>query len=286
MILQGTAAIVVGTSPNIGAGIAVALGRAGAGVVCVDRNESYAEACAEALRRLGCPAVARTLDATDPAAVEDCVTTVPSELGVLSGLVNAAVHYDERGLLEMPPDAWRRQVDVILTSAFLFTKCVASRLAANGDGGSVVNIASTAGHQGQPGNIGYSTAKAGLLNFTRAAAMDLAPDGIRVNSLTPTSTDISEARERAEAWGVSHPRLDASRFARRRSLLPLGFAPAPSDYGMAAVFLLSPGARAITGADLRVDAGAVAKYWAAEPDQFTRRTPVLESSPPTKGVST
>lgn len=265
MTLDGAAVIVVGTSPNIGAGIAIALGRAGAGVACVDSNGAYAQSCAAELRALGCDAVARTVDATDAAAVERCVDELPESLGPVLGLVNAAVRYDERGLLDMPVDAWRAQIDSILTSAFVFTACTARRMIAAGTGGSIVNLASTAAHQGQPGNIGYSTAKAGLLNFTRAAAMDLAPYGIRVNSLTPTSTDASVARARATAWGLPDARWEpTARAAARRALLPLGFMPVPDDYGAAALYLLSPASRAVTGVDLRVDAGAVAKYWAAE----------------------
>src|SRR5260370_8187295 len=68
-------------------------------------------------------------------------------------------------------------------------------------GGAVINIISTAGHQGEPGNIAYSTSKCGLLNFTRSAAMELVGNGIRVNSLTPTATDPGESFERAARWG-------------------------------------------------------------------------------------
>ena len=78
---------------------------------------------------------------------------------------------------------------------------------ARGAGGAIINIISTAGHQGEPGNIAYCTAKCGLINFTRSAAMELVRHGIRVNSLTPTATDPSESFDRAERWGraVSRP---------------------------------------------------------------------------------
>lgn len=67
--------------------------------------------------------------------------------------------------------------------------------------GSIINIISTAGHQGEPGNIAYGTAKGGLLNVTRSVAMELAAHGIRVNSITPTATDPAESFERAQRWG-------------------------------------------------------------------------------------
>ncbi len=132
-------------------------------------------------------------------------------------MVNGAVVFHWGGVLDMPLGAWRRQTDVILTGAFLFTKHVAQQIIDQGRGGSVINIVSTAGHQGEPGNIGYCTAKSGLLNFTRSVAMELSQYGIRVNSLTPTATDAAEGRERAARWGVEWP-------APRHALGPLPMA--------------------------------------------------------------
>lgn len=263
MNLEDHTVIVVGTSPNIGAGIALGLAAAGADVICVDRDENHAEHCAEDARSIGVEAAAMSLDATDEASVKRCIDETTDRFGRVDGLVNGAAYYDERGLLEMPVEAWRTQLDVILTSAFLFTKHVALAMIDAGVGGAVVNIASTAAHQGQPGNISYSTAKSGVLNFSRAAAMDLAPHRIRVNSITPTSTDVGEAASRAADWGQRTERWQPTLRSRfRQSLLPLGRMPSPTDYGAAVAFLLSPAANAITGTDLRVDSGALAKYWA------------------------
>ena len=130
-----------------------------------------------------------------------------------------------------------------------------------GTGGSIIVIVSTAGHQGQPGNIGYCTSKSGLLNFTRAAAMDLARHGIRVNSLTPTATDVEEGhRARRGAWGRPRPERRA-RVLDFAKMIPTGTLPSPRHYARAAVFLASDDAEMVTGIDLRVDAGAIAKYW-------------------------
>ena len=126
-------------------------------------------------------------------------------------------------------------------------------------GGSIIVIVSTAGHQGQAGNIGYCTSKSGLLNFTRAAAMDLAAHRIRVNSLAPTATEAEEGIERAVEWGRPRPepRPRTLDFAK---MLPAGRMPSPRHYGRAAVFLASDDAELITGTDRRVAAGAIAKY--------------------------
>jgi NAD(P)-dependent dehydrogenase (short-subunit alcohol dehydrogenase family) len=133
--------------------------------------------------------------------------------------------------------------------------------------GAILNIISTAGHQGEPGNIAYSTAKCGLLNFTRSAAMELVGHGIRVNSLTPTATDPLESFERARRWGregTPPPGIEAVMEPYRLGV-PLQRLPKPSDYAGAAAFLVSDAAAMITGTDLRVDAGAVARYWAWTP---------------------
>ena len=84
---------------------------------------------------------------------------------------------------------------------------------ARGTGGAIINIISTAGHPGEPGNIAYCAAKCGLINFSRSAAMELFGHGIRVKSLTPTATDRSESFDRAERWGrnITRPANLASR---------------------------------------------------------------------------
>jgi NAD(P)-dependent dehydrogenase (short-subunit alcohol dehydrogenase family) len=123
-------------------------------------------------------------------------------------------------------------------------------------------IVSTAGHQGQAGNIAYCTSKSDLLNFTHAAAMDPAQHGIRVNSLTPTATDTEESSERYIGRGRPPPeRRGWSGILDFPRMVSMGRLPRPRRYGQAAVFLASDEAEMITGGDLRVGAGAIAKYW-------------------------
>jgi NAD(P)-dependent dehydrogenase (short-subunit alcohol dehydrogenase family) len=143
---------------------------------------------------------------------------------------------------------------------FLCTKHVARLMVEQKRRGSIIVIASTAAHQGQPGNIAYCTSKSGLLNFARAAAMDLVKHGIRVNSLTPTATDVGESHDRAVEWGRPRPERRA-RLLDFAKLVPTGELPSPRHYARAAVFLASDDVEMITGFDLRVDAGAIAKYW-------------------------
>jgi NAD(P)-dependent dehydrogenase (short-subunit alcohol dehydrogenase family) len=266
MRLDGAVAIVTGTSPNIGGGIAEGLAAEGARVACVDVDPANAKDCARAIEAAGGRALAVPANVTVPEEVEACVERVTRELGAVDLLVNNAAIFLHKGVLDMALEEWSRQLAVILDGTFLCTKAVARRMALRGRGGSIVNVISTAGHQGQPGNVGYCTAKAGLLNFTRSVAMELAPHGIRVNSLTPTATDPRESQDRAERWGRTRPdeRIVAALEPFRRGV-PLQQLPSPSDYAKAVVFLASEDARFVTGMDLRVDSGAVARYWAWDP---------------------
>jgi NAD(P)-dependent dehydrogenase (short-subunit alcohol dehydrogenase family) len=253
-------AIVTGTSPNIGGGIAEGLAEEGATVVCVDVAADNAGQCAEAIRRSGGQALGITCDVTDEGQVEAMVARVRQAYGGVDILVNNAGILGGLGVLEMPVERWSRQIAVNLTGTFLCTKHAARLMVAQQRRGSIVVVVSTAGHQGQAGNIAYSTSKSGLLNFTRAAAMDLARHGIRVNSLTPTATDTEEAADRAVAWGRPRPepRPRGLDFAK---MVPMGKLPSPRHYARAVAFLASDDAELITGTDLRVDAGAIAKYW-------------------------
>jgi len=258
--LSGKIAIVTGTSPNIGGGIAEGLADEGATVVCVDVASDNAAQCADWIKRRGGAALGVTCDVTDEAQVEAMVAQVRDAYGRVDVLVNNAGILGGLSVLEMPLPRWNRQIAVNLTGTFLCTKHVARCMVERATRGSIIVIVSTAGHQGQAGNIAYATSKSGLLNFTRAAAMDLARHGIRVNSLTPTATDPEEGIERAAAWGRPRPE-------RRSGLLdfpkmvPMQKLPSPRHYARAAVFLASEDAEMVTGVDLRVDAGAIAKYW-------------------------
>ena len=270
MKLDGMTALITGTSPNSCGGIAEGLADEGAKIVCVDLNPDYANGCADSIIQRGGQAVGLVCDVTKEDQVKATVDGARETYGGVDILVNGPVIFNRKGVLNMPLEEWRSQLDVILSGAFLFTKYVAHLMIDQGRKGNMINIISSAGHQGEPGNVGYGTGKGGLLNFTRSVAMELAEYGIRVNSLTPTATDPTEGSERAGRWGVQWPgpRLGE----RMRGMLPnadtglpLQHRPSPRHYGKAAAFLASDDAEMITGFDLRVDAGAIARYWLWDP---------------------
>jgi NAD(P)-dependent dehydrogenase (short-subunit alcohol dehydrogenase family) len=257
--LEGKVAVVTGTSPNIGGALARGLAAEGARVICTDISPEVAGTCAERITAAGGEALAVVGDVTEPAHAAEAVALAESRWGRVDVLVNNAVVFNQKGLLDMPLDQYRRQVDVILTGAFLFTRAVAQSMVAAGNGGSVINVLSTAAWQGQPGNIGYSTAKSGLINFTRSAAMELAGHGIRVNGFTPTATqpDDPELVARVGQLGLVPGRFPMDFTGQ----FPMPRLPTPADYVGAVVFLASDEAAMITGSNITVDGGATAKYW-------------------------
>ncbi|MPZ24480.1 MAG: SDR family oxidoreductase [Dehalococcoidia bacterium] len=269
--LEGKVAVVTGTSPNIMGGIAEELAAEGARLVAVDAREDFVNGCAESIKRSGGEAIGVVCDVTDEEQVKRTIGSAVEAFGSVDILVNGAVKQNRKGLLGMPIDEFRAQVDIILGGALLFSKHAALQMIEQGRGGSIINIASTEAHGGSPGNIGYATSKSGLLNFTRSIAMELSEHRIRVNSLTPTATDVYEGRDRAERWGVEWlmPTGIADMAAileERGRMTPLRRLPKPSEYGKAVAFLTCDDeAGMITGFDLRVDGGNVARFWGWNP---------------------
>ena len=123
--LEGKTALICGTSPNIGGGIAEGLAAAGARVVCADINPEYSNGCARAINENGGHAAAIVCDVTEEAQVVSTVTGAETAFGPVDILVNGATLFNWKGVLNMPLDEWRRQTDTMLTGAFLFTKHVA-----------------------------------------------------------------------------------------------------------------------------------------------------------------
>jgi len=264
--LRDKVAIVTGTSPNIGGGIAETLASEGAHLACIDADLANANDCAKSIITAGGTAIGLRCDVTSEPDVRQAVDDIIEKFGKIDILVNNAATFNKKGVLSMPLLEWQKQIDVILTGTFLFTKYAVQAMIDRQVRGCVINVISTAGHQGEPNNIAYSTAKAGLLNFTRSAAMEFVSKGIRVNSLTPTATDPSESYERAERWGRgARSRVVPSVMETFRRRIPMQKLPVPSDYGRAAAFLASDDSSMMTGTDLRIDAGAIARYWAWDP---------------------
>jgi NAD(P)-dependent dehydrogenase (short-subunit alcohol dehydrogenase family) len=262
--LEGKIALVTGTSPNIGGVLAMGLAAAGAKVACNDIRADVAQACVVKIQNGGGDAFAIPGDVTDPVAMQTAVNAVLERYGRIDILVNNAVRFDVRGLLDMPLDSFRQQVDITLGGTFIMSKLVAQSMIDRGIGGSIINVLSTAAWQGQAGNIGYCTAKSGIINFTRSAAMELAMHGIRVNGFTPTST-MPDDPELAAGFSAAVATMAAAGTMDFVGRNPWHRLPTPSDYVASVVFLASDDSALMTGSNITVDGGALAKYWPQSP---------------------
>jgi NAD(P)-dependent dehydrogenase (short-subunit alcohol dehydrogenase family) len=244
-MLEGKVAIVTGTGPNIGRAIAWALARSGARVVCVHRRCEAADAVVREIVGGGGEAIAVEGDITRAEDMKRMVERAVATYGGVDVLVNNAAITSPAGLLDESLERFLDVVNVIVAGTFNCTQHVAAQMVRQRSGGAIVNIASTSGHRGKAGAVAYQAAKAAILNLTRACAVELAPHGIRVNSVTPTRTGTRVGGrprdERNPPPGV-----------------PRGRWGTPEDVARAVVFLVCGDADFITGADLPVDGGNLA----------------------------
>lgn len=241
--------LVTGAGGGIGAGIARRFAQAGAALVVHYRtNVAGARAVADEIVSAGGRAVAIQADVTQRADVERLVQQAVTALGRLDVLVNNAGIYPLSPLVEMTEADWDAVMNANLRSVFLCTQAAARQMIAQRTGGVILNIASIEGENAAPMHSHYNAAKAGVLMYTEAAAHELGPHGIRVNAVSP-GLIWREGIEQAWPDGVQ-------RWKRAAPLARLGM---PEDVADACLFLASPGARWITGANLRVDGGVMTK---------------------------
>ena len=249
--LDGRVAIVTGAGQNIGRAIALRFASEGAAVAVVDRDAARAESVRDEILATGGRAMAVIADVSDEDDVSRGVDQVVEHLGDLHVLVNNAAATINKSLLETSLDEWEYVLGVTLRSQFLFIRAAAQAMIAAGHGGAIVNMASTSGHRGNIGKGAYPVAKGGVLNLTRVAAVELAPHGIRVNSVTPTQS--------GQPLGYGYQEDVYERSGPARSI-PLGRWGTPEDQANAVLFLASDEASFITGVDLPVDGGLLAVF--------------------------
>ena len=272
--LAGKVALVTGCGPNIGSGIALALAKYGARVACNDLRPEAAQAAVRRIERGGGTALAVTGDVGDEDDVRAYVGEVLDAWGGIDILINNAALLGGRSILEETLEDFNRAVSVAAAGNFLNTKHVAISMIERDIKGSIVSVLSSNAWQGAPGVIAYAFHKGGLANFVRAAAMDLAPYGIRVNSFTPTAP-LPDNPELAGFDGLRRPQPPPDRPAWWRPTgtfdvvrnVPMGARSTPTDIGHCVAWMCSDYARLITGCDFVVDGGARAKYWAYTPPE-------------------
>ncbi|HWG06973.1 MAG TPA: SDR family oxidoreductase [Beijerinckiaceae bacterium] len=271
--LENKVAIVFGAGPNMGGTIAHFFAREGARVAVSDLKLSAAQETVEFLKSRDYDAVALEGDAANEADTARIVGDTARHFGRVDIGVNMAGQIHWSPIVDMELEGWNKCLTSYPTAAMLTTKHVARAMIAGDHKGSIIHILSTAAHFGEASGAAYTAAKAACLNLTRSAAMDLAHDGIRVNSITPCAMEhMLWTKMSAEVKGEGFVRPKRRSFYSRDDFLkmiPLERFPRASDLAWAAVFLASDESEFITGVDIPVDGGLRHKYPVWRPGDYT-----------------
>ena len=150
------------------------------------------------------------VDVSSGSDVERGVAEVAKRFGRVDILVNNVAISDNKTIIDLTEEEWDRVMSVTLKGPFLMGKFVAKQMIAQGDGGKIVNIASTSGWRGRPRAIAYTTAKGGVINLTRSMAVQLAPHNIRVNSVSPEQGGLAGRQRRIQSRPADHQSAEAA----------------------------------------------------------------------------
>jgi len=245
--LTGKVALVTGASSGIGRATAKMLAAKGARVaINYHRNEAGAEAARAEIVNAGGRAIAIQADVTQANDVEALVTRTVDELGVIDILVNNAGSLIERlRILELTEARWDEVIDLNLKSAFLCCRAVAASMMER-KSGAIINVSSIAGRTGGAlGSIHYSTAKGGIITFTKGLAKELAPFGVRVNAVSPGVIDTHYHEQ------FSTPEMMKGYVAG----IPLGRVGNPEEVASVICFLASSASSYLAGETIEINGG-------------------------------
>jgi 3-oxoacyl-[acyl-carrier protein] reductase len=245
--LNGKVALVTGGSSGIGRATAEALGNQGARVVVnFHRNEAGAEAARAAITANGGSSIAVQADVTQAREVESLIERTVSEFGPVDILVNNAGSLIERlRILELTEERWDEVIDLNLKSAFLCCRAVAASMMERKTG-AIINVSSIAGRNGGAlGSIHYSTAKGGLITFTKGLAKELGPFGVRVNAISPGVIDTPYHEQ------FSSPEM----MKTYAGMIPLGRIGTPAEVANVICFLASDAASYLAGETIEINGG-------------------------------
>jgi NAD(P)-dependent dehydrogenase (short-subunit alcohol dehydrogenase family) len=242
--LDGDVAVVTGGASGFGRAIAAALADRGCKTAILDRDEAGALAAAD---EVGCLGIAA--DVRDRDAVAAAWQQVTGQLGPPGLLVNSAGIGGWSAALGYPGQLWQDVIDINLTGTLNCCLVAAESMAASG-GGAIVNMASVMGEIGFPGLVGYAASKGGVIQVTRALAVEFATNGIRVNAVAPSTFDTPLA--------LGNRALRPEVYERLRQRTPLGRFGQIGEIVGPVLFLLSRAASMVTGHVLAVDGGYLA----------------------------
>jgi len=248
--LDGRRLFITGGSRGLGREMALAIADAGADVVLVGRDAQTLDAAADDIRRLGRRAETIAADVSDAGQCQQACQRAIEQFGPLHILINnVGGRRVDVPTTEMPLQTWREMMDLNLTSVMLCMKIIGGEMVRRGEGGRVINIASISGMVSNRGIGGrhYETAKAAVIQLTRATAVDWAPHAVTVNAICPGGF-MTDANKR---WARENPQV----IETFRGQIPLGDFGRPEDLGPLAVYLASDASRYMTGAAVVIDGG-------------------------------
>ena len=243
--LAGKAALITGASSGLGRHFALTMARAGADLALAARRVEMLESLAAEVAKTDRKAVAIQLDVADAGNVALAAEQTAAALGGLDILVNNAGMAPGDAALDVDEETWDRCMDTNLKGAWLMAQAAARQMIRGGKGGAIVNIASILSVRVQKGTAPYAISKAGLLQMTKALALEWARYGIRVNALAPgyIETDISRDFMQSEGGRRMLKAIPQRRFGK------------PEDLDGALLFLSSDASQYVTGVFLPVDGG-------------------------------
>lgn len=243
--------IVTGGAQGIGMAISRAFAREGARVAIADIDHTASQELAQQLRHDGFDAASIATDVADEMAVKALVEEVLSRWGTIHVLINNAGIGWTGTLKTRSMAEWDRVINVNLRGPYMMAKYCADALSTNSDPGAIVNIASTRAWMSEPHSEPYSASKGGIIALTHSLAISLGPN-IRVNALSPGWIDTSQFHPKDRPPGHRLTQADHRQH-------PVGRVGIPEDVAQATLFLSSPHAQFITGANLMIDGGMTVK---------------------------
>ncbi|MDE3204971.1 MAG: SDR family oxidoreductase [Acidobacteriota bacterium] len=253
ILLTGQVAVVTGGGGGIGQGVALGLARFGAKVAVLDIFPERCEATEEAIRNLGQDGLGLVCDVIDSDGLRSSLSTVVERFGRIDILVNNAGGVRAGSFVTQPETSIRRHIDINLVSTLIATQEAARHMIAGGRGGSIVNVASIEASRAAPLYAVYAACKAGMANFTRTMALELAEHGIRVNCIAPDHTITPGMR--GNRAGPVDPASWEDSDEGWAATIPLGREGLVDECAGAVVWLCSKMAAYVTGINLPVDGG-------------------------------
>lgn len=254
MKLSGRVAIVTGAGTGIGRATAELFAREGAAVVLAGRRREPLEEAVRAISAAGGRAAAQPCDVTRATEVKALVERAAKEFGGLQIVVNNAAYWMAGTAEETGEDDWDRMMATNLKGVFLLSKLALPELRRKG--GAIVNIGSVLGLVGMKRRVAYATSKGGLVQLTKAMALDHAAEGVRVNCICPALVDTQMGEESLARGRIGQAGGDAAaERARRLAQIPLGRVGTPEDVARLALFLASEESSWLTGAAIPLDGG-------------------------------